>query len=292
MDRHLLTISHYAETALYEEVALSPKPGLVDRFSNGAHHDMDFQMFLDSIHSLRPFFNEYLRLGFTHVGRPALLFPLLRETGKHAETAMLQATKGVNTHKGANFSFAVLLGATGLYLQSNTHLPFTDKDTKKVLALSQEITKEFVLKDFQQLTTKQHLSYGEELYLKYNLPGIRGEAANGYPALQKLMLFLRKNQTRSRKELLLRALLDLMSEVEDSNILHRGGREALKKIKKESLAIQQASLSSEQLIQKLKAYDQQLTTRYLSPGGSADLLSLGIYFSFLENLFSPSGKNV
>ena len=292
MDEQLLTISNYAETALYEEVALSPKPGLVDRFSNGAHRDMDFQMFLASIQSLRPFFKEYLYLGLTHRGQPSLLFDSLRETGKMAETAMLKATKGINTHKGANFSFAVLLGATGLHLQSNIHLPFAAKDTQKILSLSQDITQDVVAKDFQQLTTKQHLSYGEELYLKYQISGIRGEAANGYPALQKLMCFLRKHQELRQEELLLRALLYLMSEVEDSNILHRGGRDALKEIKKESLDLQKSRLSYVQLVKKLKEYDQQLTTRYLSPGGSADLLSLGIYFSFLEKLFSPSGKKV
>ena len=99
MDEQLLTISSYAETALYEEVALSPKPGLVDRFSNGAHRDMDFQTFLASIQSLRPFFKEYLYLGLTHRGQPSLLFNSLRETGKMAETAMLKATKGINTHR-------------------------------------------------------------------------------------------------------------------------------------------------------------------------------------------------
>ena len=30
---------------------------------------------------------------------------------------MLRATHAINTHKGANFSFAVILGATGWYLQ-------------------------------------------------------------------------------------------------------------------------------------------------------------------------------
>ena len=93
LDEQLLTISSYAETALYEEVALSPKPGLVDRFSNGAHRDMDFQTFLASIQSLRPFFKEYLYLGLTHRGQPSSLFDSLRETGKMAETAMLKSNK-------------------------------------------------------------------------------------------------------------------------------------------------------------------------------------------------------
>ena len=58
----LKTISSYAEKALLYEVSLTPKPGLVDRYSNGAHHDMDFYTFLDSIVSLAPFFINMQRL--------------------------------------------------------------------------------------------------------------------------------------------------------------------------------------------------------------------------------------
>ena len=72
------------------------------------------------------------------------------------------------------------------------------------------------------------MSYGEELYLKYQISGIRGGSGKRISGTAKLMCFCANTQELRQEELLLRALLYLMSEVEDSNILHRGGRDALK----------------------------------------------------------------
>ena len=99
--------------ALAFEVQLAPKPGLVDPWSNGAHQDMTPQTFAASIEALRPYFKGYVQLGQAHAGSPDQLFQALRQLGQEAEAAMLTATAGVNTHKGANFSFALLLGALG-----------------------------------------------------------------------------------------------------------------------------------------------------------------------------------
>ena len=65
MTNHTLigTIAETATYALLYEVALSPKPGLVDPISNGAHNDMDFQTFQISIETLTPFSKIY-RSGF------------------------------------------------------------------------------------------------------------------------------------------------------------------------------------------------------------------------------------
>ncbi len=52
----LTSISQLALKALLYEVSLSPKPGLVDRFDNGAHDDMSFMTFIDSMIALSPFF--------------------------------------------------------------------------------------------------------------------------------------------------------------------------------------------------------------------------------------------
>ena len=38
-----------AEEALWQELALTPKPGLVDKLNNGAHRDMDHALFTRSI---------------------------------------------------------------------------------------------------------------------------------------------------------------------------------------------------------------------------------------------------
>lgn len=292
-DPRFTQIGQYAEKALLVEVALTPKPGLVDRRTNGAHTDMDFYTFIDSIVSLTPFFPLYIEAGFTHANKLTQLFSVLRQIGQKAEEKMLQATHGVNTHKGANFSFALLLGATGVHLKNGACLPFTAIDTREILALSATIAKEVLLKDFQNLTKKKQLSHGEKLYLDYGILGIRGEAINGYPSLALLLDFLR-GQTEPDTELrLLQALIFLMSKTEDGNLLHRGGIQAWKQVKKECSLIHQKNPKKEQLITELIAYDKILTARNLSPGGSADLLALGIYFSLLEGLFSiPVGKKV
>lgn len=290
------TIVSYAEKALWLEVALTPKPGLVDRMTNGAHDDMDFTTFIHSIVSLQPFFQQYFDLGYQHRGGLPELFAQLRQIGSLAEEAMLTATNNINTHKGANFSFAVLLGATGRYLQQNKKitLPLSPDDTQGILKLASELTKPVLTQDFQHLNKKKNLSYGEKLYLEKGSTGIRGEAAAGYPALANYLLpYLRNHQQEPPEILLLRSLVYLMSEVEDSNLLHRGGTEALQTIRQESKKIHQAALSEKELLNELRNYDTLLTERHLSPGGSADLLALGIYFAQLEGLiYSPLGKKV
>ncbi|BCA86734.1 putative 2-(5''-triphosphoribosyl)-3'-dephosphocoenzyme-A synthase [Enterococcus saigonensis] len=285
MNNQQLLVVTAAQKGLFYEVALSPKPGLVDRLTNGAHNDMDFYLFIDSILALTPYFSQYLNAGLTHKTAPATLFPILRELGQQAENAMFAATKGVNTHKGANFSFAVLLGATGLHLQKN-QLPLTAADSKNILTLSQAITQDLLKNDFKNVAAKKNLTHGEKLYLAKGATGIRGQAAAGYPALGKVLLpYLRQNRDLPRDELLLRALVFLMSELEDSNILHRGGQEALLTLKSEMQQLHTANLDTCELTKQLRQYDKILTSRNWSPGGAADLLSLGIYFALLENLF-------
>lgn len=282
----LQTIAAYAEKALFYEVSLSPKPGLVDRLTNGAHQDMDFYTFIDSIISLRPFFLRYLQKGFTHQGTLPQLFEQLRQIGIEAEAAMLKGTAGINTHKGANFSFAVLLGATGYYFQRQPILPLCPADIQVILQLAGEMTTDLIRKDFQQLASKKELTYGEKLYSDYGLTGIRGEAAAGYPTLDKLALpFLREKSSESTELRLLRTLIYLMSEVEDGNLLHRGGYQMWQKVQTECKKIHQKNLPRKKFLDELRYYDQLLIQRNLSPGGSADLLSLSIYFGFLEDLF-------
>lgn len=122
---------------------------------------------------------------------------------------MLHATNGINTHKGANFSFAILLGATGLYIKKGATLPFTKKDTESVLQIAKQIVSGIVEKDFQHLSCKdkESLTYGEKLYLEHGSTGIRGEAASGYPTLNKLLDFLRQHTQNNQEIKYLYALI-------------------------------------------------------------------------------------
>ena len=107
-------LSILATQALLHEVALAPKPGLVDRFDEGSHSDMDFSTFLNSTAALSVSFKKIADFGYTFSGdnlKEAL--PNLRFIGLEIEADMFAETHGVNTHKGAIFllGFSIFVSA-------------------------------------------------------------------------------------------------------------------------------------------------------------------------------------
>ena len=81
-----------AQRALLFEVAVTPKPGLVDRHNAGAHRDMDVFTFIDSACALRPYFETCARIGLAHRGKTRGRALTLRVPGLLAEDAMRRAT--------------------------------------------------------------------------------------------------------------------------------------------------------------------------------------------------------
>jgi triphosphoribosyl-dephospho-CoA synthase len=283
-------ISQLAVGALLYEAALAPKPGLVDPQSTGAHKDMDFFTFIDSSLALGPYFTEYVRLGMEHRGTLPALFLKVRQLGLQAEKAMLIRTKQVNTHKGANFSFALFLSSLGFFLQVQPTVtwPLTTAQIQQLFQFIQAMTAGLVTKDFAQLHNKKNLSYGEHLYVKYGLAGIRQEAENGYPLLRKLALpYLRTTINEPKETRLLLLLLKLMQETEDSNLINRGGIEAWQRVKQKAEDFYSQACQCTNIIAfkaLLTQFDQQMIQEHLSPGGSADLLALSIFLGNLEGI--------
>ena len=78
------------------------KPGLVGPDGPGAHKDMDYDTMLRGIKALRPFWSRMAMASGPDE---------LRELGIEAEKAMLSATGGVNTHRGAIFSIGLVINA-------------------------------------------------------------------------------------------------------------------------------------------------------------------------------------
>lgn len=262
-------LAQAAMDALLQEVNLAPKPGLVDPISTGAHKDMTKDTFYKSIEALRPYLLAYAEAGSHHDGTPLDLFNELRALGKQAEDAMMAATNHINTHKGANFSFALILGATA----------HTKGNIPEALHYCHLMTRHLIEVDFANLDQKEHLSYGEKLYIEHGITGIRGEAATGYPSLAKALDYYQSIEHLSKRHRDLLLLLYLMSFVEDGNIIHRGDIEAYKKVQQEAKLLfdEAQTLSEEELVSKLEDYDNVLIKRNLSPGGSADLLSLTFF---------------
>ena len=60
-----IEVPRLAEEALWQELELTPKPGLVDRLNNGAHHDMDHALFVRSITAITLWLSRFTELGVT-----------------------------------------------------------------------------------------------------------------------------------------------------------------------------------------------------------------------------------
>ena len=93
-------LADLAERALRMELDTPMKPGLVGPDSVGAHKDMDYGVMRKGIAAIRPFFP---RMALAETPEE------LRQLGIDAEAAMLAATGGVNTHRGAIFALGLAL---------------------------------------------------------------------------------------------------------------------------------------------------------------------------------------
>lgn len=267
-----------AGRAMLYEVTTAPKPGLVDRLSRGAHRDMDIFTFLDSAAVLAPWFGRFCRLGLQNdTWEDERLFSAARQLGRQAEQAMFSATNGVNTHKGLIFSLGLLCTAAGqVYIRElirgDMRVPGTAEICSRCAALATHS-----LGDFQIGGTGD--SHGMRVFQLYHARGIRQEAADGFPSVTAYVM-PSLDGDGSLEEKSLRALLKLYANLEDTNVLHRGGTKAMKDIAERADDI--LALSKNEFVQALTDFDQELTRAGLSPGGCADLLAVGLFLYFLN----------
>lgn len=236
-----------AISALIDEVDLTPKPGLVDRRNNGAHTDMDLALFHHSATVLRPYFQKAVYLGLER----ADCMSDLQIAGLKAEAKMLDATGGVNTHRGAIYAFGLVLAAMGSVLARGGDL----FEVAATLAAAG--------------TPPPKTTHGGIAKTRHGASGARGEALNGFPhARLAYSVLLERNGDP------LPALLTLLEVVEDTNLLYRGGPEGLRLVQEEAGTILRGP--EEAYVLRLEKLDDLCIARNLSPGGCADLLALGL----------------
>lgn len=101
-------VARLAVRALHAELCLYPKPGLVSPVDSGSHDDMDAGTFMRSMFALRHYFKKICLAGWNDAP-----FAQLKKLGIAAEVAMLKATCGINTHRGAIFSLGMLCASAG-----------------------------------------------------------------------------------------------------------------------------------------------------------------------------------
>lgn len=274
-------IADQAVESLILEASTAIKPGLVDAFDSGAHNDMDLPLFISSARSFHEGFIAYLNLGYSHNDDVRTLQPLARQLGQRIEQHMFLVTKGVNTHKGAHFSYGFFLCALGVYLQEHLLHELTFETLPDLFSLVSRIAQGLSELDFTVLKDKQELSYGEKLYRDYGIRGVRYEVEQGFPTVQTVALpAFQEGLQRGYfgDQLTLHILFKLMENCEDTTLIHRGGLEGLHYVQQQARIFNHARMLDNPLYQKkLQQMNQDFIMRRLSPGGSADLLALTLF---------------
>lgn len=252
-------IAHLATQALQAELDTTPKPGLVDKDNNGAHHDMDYALMQRSIDTLHPYFVKLALLGCadalpTHTS--------IRDIGIEAEKAMLSATNGVNTHKGALFSM-------GLAVVAAAHEKNTDslQTTIKALAAC------FPDTNGTHGSKAKLLSKGTTA-----IKGALDNARKGYEMLfaEWLPFYIERRKERDAYTLH-KTLLRIMCDLDDTNVIYRTDLATAEEVKQEARALLDNFAEA-----ALKDMDRHYTARNISPGGAADMLSLTIFIGSIQ----------
>lgn len=244
------SLANTTALALRKEVFLAPKFGLVSIKDSGAHHDMTYDLFLKSIEALTPYFKAFAEAGFNHDTT------YLRPLGIQAEEAMFTATKGVNTHKGAIFIMGAFLPSLALAIYHNQSL-------ESLLQSMHKMISPLIKDDFLTLNQKEALTAGEIIYERYGIKGIRGEVFNQFPSI--FSWYPNASYNAYQK------LCAIMAHLEDTTIIKRFNLQTLKEVHHDMRdLLKETPFNME--------YYHALSERYkklgISPGGSADLLSL------------------
>jgi triphosphoribosyl-dephospho-CoA synthase len=267
--RALLRATHLADAAvraLIAEAELTPKPALVDQRGSGAHRDLDLDALLRSARSLRGGFQDMaLEAGLTPTD--VALREALGAIGRRAERSMLTATGGANAHRGAIWVLGLLVAGRALGVPGES-----------AVATAERAGRIARLPDRHAGVSHSH---GAIVCARYGVGGARAEAAAAFPHVVKIGLpALRHAREAGAKESCaqLDALLAIMTSLDDTCLLHRGGRVALRVAQRGARRVLalggSASVSGRRALLTL---DAALQRRYASPGGCADLLAACLF---------------
>ena len=267
-------ISLLAVRSLYHELALYPKPGLVSFHDNGAHRDMDAATFVRSLFSLRSYFAAIAAAGMRGAG-----FSELQQLGLAAESRMLRATRGINTHRGAIFTHGILAAAAGCATARN--ITPGDENLRAIVMAHWS-------RDLRAIAVACPAtpSHGQLMAARHGVSGARGEALHGFPAIFEIALpALRSALARGAgtQPALLHTFFVLLATTADTNVLYRGGAEGLRFIQSRAHEfLERGSVFATGWQKRAESLHRQCSARNLSPGGCADLMAAAWFVHQLQ----------
>ncbi|SER15755.1 MULTISPECIES: triphosphoribosyl-dephospho-CoA synthase [Pseudomonas] len=272
-------LADLAVQVLIDEADLSPKPGLVDRRSNGAHTDLNLGLMHSSAYALRQTFQDMAEAASVAQDLDQSLRETLGQLGRKGESVMLETTGGVNTHRGAIWALGLLTAAAAFEPE---HGSPTDVAHRAALLARQP----------DRFAPEVQNSHGLRACARYGLPGAREQAQAGFPAVVGHGLpQLLKSRAKGAGEQNARldALIAIMAVLPDTCVLHRAGLEGLDTLQHGAQAVLaqggSATLAGRRALRQL---DDALLRLNASPGGAADLLAATLFLDRLESCLQRS----
>ncbi len=277
-----------AERALMRELDTPLKPGLVGPDSTGAHRDMNYAIMRKGIAAIRPFFPRMAMAGTPEE---------LRQLGIDAEKAMLAATGGVNTHRGAIFALGLALSAAGKLSARRMENADNERFMKNCLVdFSQSICRKSLNESELHSTAQSH---GAKAVREFGVKGARDLACEGYkPLFEDWLPYYRSlwisSLGRNDKEASVGrndnapchfeqsreicTLLRIMATLDDTCVIHRVGYDRAMEVKGEARALADCFE-----MDRLKEMCVRYAAEGISPGGAADMLALTIFIDSILN---------
>jgi len=255
---------------------------------------MNFYSFINSTSAIAPYFSKIIEAAFIFVDKISInenkdewktVLPKIREIGLEMEKEMFLVTNNVNTQKGLIFLLGISLFAATFILEQ---LPETSKEPCSYKNIIKKICKGLTTNELGNAT--EYTTHGEKCYEKYgtNGAGIRYEVEQGLPIVFDFSLpFLKKlidksegNSSEKFNFALKKTLLKIISVNNDTNILYRNNLELLNVFKIKA----KEALNHKDFDEKYTELNEFCIKKNISPGGSADLLALTIFFYFYQTL--------
>ena len=258
-------VARLAVRSLHEELCLYPKPGLVSLVDTGSHDDMDAATFMRSLFSLRHYFKKICLAGWDDAP-----FAQLKQLGIAAEAAMLKATRGINTHRGAIFSLGMLCATAGRARAQGTPMTPAALRAAMLIRWGEELA-------LHAAPMVAPLSNGLRVAARYAVSGAREEGALGLPSVFEVgvpALLASRARGASMTHARIDALFTLMAHVSDSNVYHRAGPQGARTIRAHAQRfIDLGGTANANWRDEALASHQAFVAQRLSPGGAADLLA-------------------
>ena len=260
--------------ALLDEVTLTPKPGLVDLRSRGAHADLNWALMCHSACVLQPVFAAMAQAGWDSDDDDGLR-QRIGAIGREGEALMLAATDGANTHRGAIWALGLLATAAAQQGARGASLA-----PQAVAARAGALAR---LHD--RGAPGATGNKGELACRQYQVDGARGQARAGFPLVTGAglsALHASRAHGDSETTARLNALLAIIARLDDTCVLSRGGETALLALQTGAARVLAAGGAATAAgTQALLALETEALERGVSPGGAADLLAATLFLDRL-----------